>query len=45
MRSHAFLGAILTVALGTAGCQNEKADPTAPRVGSVLMQLAAGTYT
>jgi hypothetical protein len=43
MRRHVFLGAFLTVALGTAGCQNEKTDPTAPRAGSELMQQSTGT--
>jgi len=43
MRRHVFLGAFLAVALGTAGCQNEKADPTAPRPGSELMQQSTST--
>jgi hypothetical protein len=43
MIRHVFLGAFLAVALGTAGCHNEKTDPTAPRAGSELMQQSKST--
>jgi uncharacterized lipoprotein YbaY len=43
MRRHVFLGVFLTVALSTAGCQNDKTDPTAPRVQSELKQQSTST--
>jgi hypothetical protein len=43
MRRNVFVGVFLTLALSTAGCQNEKADPTAPRVGSELKQQSTST--
>jgi hypothetical protein len=43
MSRHAFLGALLAVTLGTAGCQNEKTEPMAPRAGSELMQQSTST--
>lgn len=33
MRRHIFLGALLAAALGTAGCEDQKLEPTAPSSG------------
>ena len=44
MRRHVFLSAFLALALGTAGCQNEKTEPTAPKVGPDFMQQSTGRF-